>query len=218
MRIAPYGYRYIKRGEIGEEGKFEINEDEAEVVKKLFARIGEERVSLGETVRRLKKMSIRTKTGKEIWKVSTIGRILKNPAYKGQAAFGRIKTCPVKPKIRPRRNAAVQPKYSSICTDKENWVYIPVPKIVDEELFDVVQERMEENRQKARTSKKRLYLLQGLVVCKRCRYAYCSISYIHKSRQKVYWKCYYYSGIRGKGGRKVCDNKHVRADVLEMNV
>ncbi|WCR59221.1 MAG: Transposon gamma-delta resolvase [Wolbachia endosymbiont of Ctenocephalides felis wCfeF] len=221
MRRAPYGYRYIKRGEIGEEGKFEINEDEAEVVKKLFTWIGEERVSTGETVHRLKKMSIRTQKGKEVWNPGTIHHILENPIYKGQAAYGRTKLCPVKPKLRPQRNVASQQKYSRTRTDKKDWIYIPVPRIVEEALFDAVQEQLAENRKRVRAQRRKAtYLLQSLVVCQRCRYACCGVCFAGRRRGGIY---YYYRCAKGTpnvyDGIRVCDNnKYIRALTLETVV
>ncbi|OJH30523.1 Recombinase [Armadillidium vulgare] len=41
--------------------------------------------------RRLNTMSIITRTGKKCWDRSVIWGMLKNPAYKGQAAFGKTK-------------------------------------------------------------------------------------------------------------------------------
>ncbi|MGL9688764.1 MAG: recombinase family protein [Wolbachia sp.] len=48
-------------------------------------------MTLREAVQRLKKMRIITPKGKRDWHPSAINRILENPAYKGQAAFGKTK-------------------------------------------------------------------------------------------------------------------------------
>ncbi len=89
MGGAPYGYRYIDKHMGGGQALFEINEKEADVVRKVFLWIGRERTSIGEVCRRLNTMSIKTQKGKERWNKGTIWSMLKNPAYKGQAAFGR---------------------------------------------------------------------------------------------------------------------------------
>ncbi len=44
-----------------------------------------------EVCRRLNTMSIITRTEKKCWDRSVIWGMLKNPAYKGQAAFGKTK-------------------------------------------------------------------------------------------------------------------------------
>jgi site-specific DNA recombinase len=48
-----------------------------------------------------------------------------------------------------------------------------VPALIDPALFDAVQEQLEENRRRARIPQKgSRYLLQGLLVCAQCGYAY----------------------------------------------
>ena len=50
---------------------------------------------------------------------------------------------------------------------------IAVPALVDEALFEAVAEQLAENRRRARQRQRGARnLLQGLVVCKRCGYAF----------------------------------------------
>jgi site-specific DNA recombinase len=49
---APYGYRYITVAEGGGQARYEICEDEAQVVRQVFAWVGRERLSIGEACRR----------------------------------------------------------------------------------------------------------------------------------------------------------------------
>jgi hypothetical protein len=50
---------------------------------------------------------------------------------------------------------------------------IPVPSIVDPAVFEAAQTQLEENRKrKGERRRGRCWLLQGLTVCQRCRYAY----------------------------------------------
>ena len=165
LTVAPYGYRYIDKHTGQGEASFEIIDEEAEVVGKMFNWIGKDRVTLGEVVRRLNRDKILTKKGKMFWDRSTIWYILKNPAYKGQAAFGKRIAGAKVSYIRPRKDSSERPKNNSsrYPEDKENWIYIPVPAIVGEQLFDVVQEQIEENKKRARVRKQgETYLLQGL--------------------------------------------------------
>lgn len=77
MGGAPYGYRYIDKYMRGGQALFEINEEEANVVRKLFFWVGRERTSIGEVCRRLNTMSIITRTGKKCWDRSVIWGMLK---------------------------------------------------------------------------------------------------------------------------------------------
>ncbi len=105
---APYGYRYVKKQEGGGEARFEIVFDEARVVKQVFTWVGEARCTINEVCRRLHQAGIRTQTGKEYWDHKTIWDMLKNPAYKGEAAFGKTRWTPLKPRLRAPRGRPAQ--------------------------------------------------------------------------------------------------------------
>ena len=74
--------------------------------------------------------------------------MLKNLAYKGMAAFGKTRLGERRPMVRQQRGAPEQPRrpYSTYDVPKEQWTDIPVPAIIGEGLFEVVQERLAENR------------------------------------------------------------------------
>lgn len=216
MSNAPYGYRYMAK-HVGEgSAQFEVDEEEANVVRKIFSWIGQERASIGEVVHKLNKIPIVTRTGKSYWKRSTIWNMLRNPAYIGQAAYGKTKTCS-KPQVRKsKKGTCGKLKSGRFNSDKENWTYIPVPKIINEHLFNSVQAQLAENRQRARVRQRReTYLLQGLMVCQRCQYTYCGTNYVnYKKSTYYYYRC---SGTNSSkfNGNKICDNKSIRTDVLD---
>jgi site-specific DNA recombinase len=218
---APYGYRYISCQEAGGQARYEIILEQARVVRQIFQWIGHERLSIGEACRRLQKQGIRTATGKYWWDRTTIWGILKNPAYKGMAAYGKTRTGPMKPRLRPQRGDPEQPRrvhsIYNVCRDE--WIYIPVPAIVTPALFDMVQEQLEQNRKRNRQSRRGArYLLQGLLVCKACGYAYygkpVSLSAGKgKRRAYAYYRCIGSDAYRF-GGQRICYNKQVRTDLL----
>ncbi|WP_281508845.1 recombinase family protein [Wolbachia endosymbiont (group B) of Pandemis cinnamomeana] len=215
MGRAPYGYRYIAK-HVGEgSAQFEVDEEEANIVRKIFSRVGQERASIGEVVHELNKIPVITRTGKRYWKRSTIWNMLKNPAYIGQAAYGKTKTCS-KPQVKKsKKGTCGKLKSGRFNSDKENWTYIPVPKIINENLFDSVQTQLAENRQRARVRQRReTYLLQGLMVCQRCQYTYCGTNHVHKKSTYYYYRC---SGTNSSkfNGNKICDNKSIRTDILD---
>lgn len=222
---APYGYRYIHKHIGGGQASYEIIEEEAELVRKMFFWIGQERLTLGEVWRRVNKLKPVTRKGKNFWNRATIWRILKNPAYKGQAAFGKRKSAEIAPRIRPQKRSSEQPKwnYSLYNTEKEDWIYIPVPAIVDAKLFDTVQEQMEENKKLARVRREKARnLLQGLTVCQLCKRAYYAGNKGKKlGNPKAYYTYYRCSGTnreRFSSDFKICDNRSIRTEVLEIAV
>ena len=224
LGTAPFGYHYIDKHAGGGQASLEIDDEGAAVIRKIFSWIGRDRLSIGEVVRRLEKEGILTAKGKKHWDRSAIWGMLKNPAYKGEAAFGKTKTGKVLPKIRPQKHSQEQPKkgYSTYPVEKKDWITIPVPAIISKDLFEVVQSQLEENKKVARTRKRGAsYLLQGLVVCARCQYAYYGKPVKNKRGDKIdryaYYRCIGTDAYRF-GGNKVCDNKQLRTDTLEMAV
>ena len=108
---APYGYRYVGKHEGGGEARYQVVAEEARVVRKIFEWIGRERCSIGEVCRRLRREGVPTRTGKSAWDRSMIWLILKNPAYKGTAAFGKTRSGALKPqRLRPQRGRPEQPR------------------------------------------------------------------------------------------------------------
>jgi site-specific DNA recombinase len=80
LSAAPFGYRYICRSEGGGVARFEVVEEEACIVRRMFAWVGLERLSLREVCRRLQQMGWRTRHGRLRWHPATVHGILDNPA------------------------------------------------------------------------------------------------------------------------------------------
>ena len=222
---APYGYRYISKREGDGEARYQVVAEEARVVRKIFEWVGQERCSIGEVCRRLQREGVPTRTGKPAWDRSVVWATLKNPAYKGTAGFGKTHSGPPKPQqLRPQRGRPEHPRrpVSRVDTAPEDQIFISVPGLVSEELFEAVRAQLEENRQRRRDRPGGgRYLLQGLIVCKRCGYG-CYGKTVNRatSRGKVpyaYYRCTGSDAYRF-GGQRLCWNKQVRTDLLDAAV
>ncbi len=227
MCAMPYGYRYVGRHAGDGVARVEVVEDEARVVRQLFAWIGVERVSLREAGRRLQAMGCPTRTGLGHWDATTIAGMLRNPAYRGTAMFGRTRAVapdgsrlrPIRGHPRPSRTASG----SKVRVPAAEWIPIPVPAVVDPELFEASGAQLEENRRRKRDGRRRPgWLLQGLVACRRCGYAF----YGKMARGTVggrqpadygYYRCIG-TDAHKFGGQALCDNRSVRSDKLEAAV
>jgi len=222
---APYGYRYFPARESGGEAHYEIVLEEARVVRQIFEGVGLQRHSIGEVTRNLTGQGVLTRTGKTWWDRTTVWGILKNPAYKGEAAFGKTRNGPLRPRIRSQRGAQSVPRrpYSTYGVPAEEWISIAVPPIVSAALFETVQEQLAENKKRRASSKRGArHLLQGLLVCKQCGYSYYGKPVSRKSVKGkrcdyVYYRCIGTDAYRF-GGQRICQNKQVRADLLEEAV
>ena len=222
---APYGYRYITVGEGGGEARYEICEEEAQVVRQIFTWVARERLSIGAACRRLRAAGVLTRSGKTWWDRTSVWDMLRNPAYRGQAAFGKTRAGALQPRLRPQRGHPLQPRRASSTHDvpTAEWLLIPVPALVSEQLFTAAQDQLEENRRRARTTRRGArYLLQGLVVCARCGYAYYGKAISNRARKGhrrdyAYYRCIGTDAYRF-GGQRVCTNTQVRTDRLEQAV
>ncbi len=222
---APYGYHYIGKHEGGGEARYQVVSEEARVVRNIFEWYGRERCSLGEICRRLQTAGIPTRSGKATWARPVVWSYLKNPAYKGTAGFCKTQSGPLKAqRLRPQRGRPAIPRrpVSRIDTPPENQILINVPALVDEALFAAVQAQLEENRQRRRArSNGSQFLLQGLVVCKRCGYGCCGKPSGRASSEKrisyAYYRCTGSDAYRF-GGQRQCWNKQIRTDILDAAV
>lgn len=224
LSAAPYGYRYITRSEGDGQAAYEINEEQAAIVRQVFQWVGRDRLSIGEVTRRLTESDAKTATGKDWWDRTTVWGMLKNPTYKGLAAFGKTRVGPRRPQLRTQRGHSKTPRRtgSTYDTDASDQVSIPVPALVSEELFAVVEKQLTDNRQRGRERRRGArYLLQGLLECKCCGYAYygkkVSRSSAKGKSQWAYYRCVGTDAHRF-GGTRVCQNKQVRTDKLDEAV
>jgi site-specific DNA recombinase len=221
---APYGYRYTA-GIAGAGGvaaaQYNPHLPEASVVREVFQWVGVERITLRHACRRLEKQGILSPSGMNRWNVSSLRCILTNPAYKGSAAYGKTFRGPMRQRMRPIRNSIGIPRggKSLYPAPREQWIGIPVPAIVDEQLFDSAARQLAENGRRRRERRHGpAHLLQGLLVCKCCGYA-CYGTYSGPAGKAKY--CYYRctgTDPHRFGGRPVCRNKSVRQQVLDEAV
>jgi site-specific DNA recombinase len=225
LSAAPYGYRYVSVHGGGGQARFAINVEEARVVRQLFDWIGRERLTLGEVCRRLRQAGAQTRTGKPMGDRGPVWGMLKNPAYWGMAAFGKTRVGPLRPRLRAQRGRQLQPRraYAHYAVPAEEWIRVPVPAIIEPALFEAVQEQLRANQRYARQRQRGArYLLQGLVLCACCGYAYygkpvSTRAAKGKRRAYAYYRCIGTDAYR-LGGQRVCDNTQVRTDRLDAAV
>src|SRR5712691_9339661 len=222
---APYGYRYVSKHAGGGQARYDIVPEEARVVRQVFDWIARDRLSIGEVCRRLTQAGEVTRTGKTAWDRSAVWGMLKNPAYRGHAAFGKTRQEPLRPRLRAQRGRPRQPRraVSTVDVPQEEWLPIPVPALVEPDVFAAVREQLRENQRHARQSRRgALSLLQGLVQCQQCGYAYDGKRISPRARKGkprayAYYRCLGTDAYRF-GGERVCQHTQVRTDRLDLAV
>jgi site-specific DNA recombinase len=145
--------------------------------------------------------------------------MLRNPAYAGQAAYGKTHAtgAPVRETRHARQRGQRSARISRERVSADEWKQIAVPALVSEEQFAIVQERLHRNKRLSPRNTRRPSLLQGILVCRECGYAYYRCS--TRSPNGVlreYYSCSGTDGHRRPEGR-VCENRPVRlAEIDEL--
>jgi site-specific DNA recombinase len=142
----------------------------AAVVEQIFSWFAQERMTLSGIAARLTASGIPTPTGKAAWTTSSLRHLLRNPTYTGTTYGNWRRVVPAR-----GRRSPLQPVGSGVTTvlrPREEWIPIAVPALVSQEVFDLVQEQLARNRERAsRHNTRHQYLLRSLVSCGRCRLA-----------------------------------------------
>ena len=215
---APYGYRYVKKSEHAD-AFFEIDEVEAPVVREMFRRYAEDGESIGRIARWLAEQGIPTRTGKTGWNTATIWGILRNPAYSGQAAYGKTHATgqPVRETRHARQRGQRSARVAREGVNPQEWKSIAVPALVTAERFALVQQQLARNSRFSPRNTRRPSLLQGILTCRECGFAYYRCSTRNKNGLlREYYRCSGTDGHRRPEGR-VCDNRPVRlAEIDEL--
>jgi site-specific DNA recombinase len=218
---APYGYRYVSKAHGDGEARYDIVLEEAQRVREMFQWVGIEGVSLSGVADRLSKQAVPTPKGNTRWDKATIRGILVNPAYTGTAKYGKTRIVERTSGRRPKRGDPAIPRCDKVSqpTLPEEQESIPVPALVSLDLFEAVAKRLEENRQRYREQKRGSeFLLSGLLVCNRCKSAYCGRRMSRTKEQPyVYYRCLGTDKYR-QGGEAICSNKSVNGPPLESAV
>lgn len=192
--VAPLGYSIIN-------GDYVVNPSEAIIVKKIF-RMYAAGCGYSEIISSLE--SFTGRYGKPFNK-NSLSSILRNERYIGTYSWN-------KRKVRVFRKWAGG-------TPNPNAVIIKdsIPRIIDDETWNAVQERIHNNKRNASHKAKREYLLSGLIECSSCGAAYVGrASMKHTSNGKTYETLYY--GCGNKYRSKKCNAKNIKAEELETFV
>ena len=145
----PLGYN------VAPDGTYVINEQEAKAVRMIFEMYAAGK-GYSEIITALNKDGHRTQTGRPFGK-NSIHDILVNEKYRGVYIFNRSAS-----KEKGSRN-----HHKSKNEDEIIKIEGGMPRIIDDETWERVQERMRSNK-RGRNSAKEIYLLSGLIYCGKC--------------------------------------------------
>jgi site-specific DNA recombinase len=219
MSGAPYGYRYVRKSEDAP-ASYAVIDAEARVVQRIYQMYTVEGLSIGAIARRLNEEGIPTRKRSARWERSVVWAVLRNSAYRGVAYFGKTRIAPRSRVTRPlrMRGGISQRNSAGHERPREEWIEIPVPALVSEESFARAEELLQQNKLRARRRTITPSVVQGLVSCQKCGYAFSRTSTRTSARKLHYYKCIGSESWRKLGG-PVCDNSRmVRQDLLDQIV
>ena len=205
----PFGYR------LGEGRRPVVEESEAEVVRRVFHMYVREGMGGRVIAKQLTAEGVPTPRAVGKWLDGTVTRILKHEAYRGTWWFGK------------RRHVATEHGMRRYNRPQDEWVEVPFPPIVDDEIWEQAQEAKKRRLTRSARNTKLFYLLQHLVRCAECGFLMgCRANRRQTTRRggKVYrveldpplryYSCY---GMLNEGVR--CrEHPYIRAERLEAVV
>ena len=146
----PYGYR------IGDDGRPEVVEEQAEVVRRIFRMYVDEGMRAYSIAVRLTDEGVPTQTGKLMWLQSRVHHILGNATYAGTWVYGKY------------RHVATEDGMKVYDQPRDTWIEIPVPQVIDDKTWERAQKLKKQRSTKAKRNTKVLYQLQHLLKCGEC--------------------------------------------------
>lgn len=188
-----------------------VNEDEANQVRKIFE-LFVEYGSIGKTVQALEALGIKQKARENKrnrlvqvgrWTVDSLSYLLQNKAYIGLKEVNKVH------KNKNQNHLKSWEKYSVV---KASW-----SAIIDEKIFNEVQNVIKDNKEKERvrlnTAENRVFLLSSL-----CRCNECGRRLVGQSAHGANKVHRYYIHTHKKGDVINCTWKRIKAEEIELRI
>jgi len=209
---APYGYR-LHPERPRDATLLSVDDVQAAILQELFHTYAAGNVSLHKLAVVLTHRHIPSPYGGTHWTASSIRLILSNPCYTGTAYANRTRR-----RAATRRKSPLQrvgPGESWCLAPVEDWIGIPVPALISQEVFDRVQARLATNQQVAKRSTRHPYLLRSLICCGRCRLQ-CQGRF--RAPDHFYYVCNGHRHAVGSSHDERCHARYTPADQLDALV
>ena len=146
----PYGYR------IGNDGRFEVVEEQVAVVRRIFRMYVDERMGSYSIAVRLTDEGVPTQSGKMLWLQSRLHHILGNATYAGTWVYGKF------------RHVSTEDGMKVYDQPRDTWIEIPMPQVIDDETWERARKLKKQRSRNSNRNTKVLYLLQHLLRCGEC--------------------------------------------------
>lgn len=219
-RNAPFGYDFIKSGTYTKKGverqKLIINNTEEEIVKEIFSLYVKKGYGIGRIAKYLNDKKIKPRRS-ELWSVSTIGSMLRNPLYMGYPAYRKKTTVNC-------TTAKKQPFDKWILPEQQ----IDDLAIVDKEIWyeaKKIRETRNDNNYnkgnndiKPRQTKSELLFI-GMIKCGECGYAFMTAGTKKKNKNgDIVKHSYYRCSSTRNTNTCTLEKKNIKKEEIEETV
>lgn len=209
---APYGYNYVAKT-VETKAEIIINPEKADTIKNVFTWYTQRHLSMSKIAQKLNDNGIATPKGGKEWNRSTIQDILNNSTYAGTAYFGKTENSEgVQGRIF-RTNKGVKRDKGYHCRklrSQEYWIPIQVPALISQNEFDLAQEQLIKNRERASRNTKEPSILQGVLICGKCSRPYYKKRRVSNGKDTTFYCC---SGRLNKG---LCNNSSIKQKEVDQ--
>jgi site-specific DNA recombinase len=212
---APYGYAIVRVGDGPR--RLVVDEVEAAQVRAMYRWVLDDGLSARAVAKRLNAERVPPRRA-ALWTQGTIFRILTNPAYIGRATYNRrVAIEPARPRHPGRYRK--QLKSSLRWRPQAQWLWVPIPAIIDEEVQGAVRQALAKHKVWSPRNVHHEYLLRGLVVCGACGLR---MDCAHQARpaqpyEYFYYACRHHDPVES-GRVQRCTGRRVRRDDLDAVV
>ena len=218
----PYGYQLItKRDEQGRviDRQLIIDEKEAAVVRQLYEWVAYETLSLGQVSKRLAELQIPRMSSYDddygelgdkifkkrkrwsVWSRDYLGKIIRSTLYRGEWQYG---------KDRHKRIDTPDGIKTKVSPGTER-ISVSVPRIVSDDLWQLANQQLNENKKRFYRKAQREYLLRGRIRCGICGRL--------MSGSSGYYRCPNRDGTNYSGDpSNTCTNKRVPYEHIDAGV
>ncbi|MCG3207114.1 MAG: hypothetical protein FOGNACKC_00714 [Anaerolineae bacterium] len=212
-RRPPFGYEET-------DGHFVVIDNEAEIVREIFS-LYLKGMDTGSIAKHLSDRKIPTYNDRRNtpnnkkrrygqWSASVVRNILTREAYTGTWYFGKRNVTKTKQRVNGRS------QYITNHNDRDSWVPVEIPAIIDHETFTACKIKLDINKQRAKRNTKHEYLLQKRINCQ-CKKAMNVLTRQITREEKKYVYAYYFcsgSSIDTIDG-KTCTTPRVNATLID---
>lgn len=219
-----YGYIFVdadgkESAKIKKETYYAPHPEQSEIVKLIYHKIGVEGMTATALAPYLQYRFPPPGRYKK-WIIRQICLFIQNPVYKGQFICNRWEHTKV-PAKHQRPGEPIRMASTKIERPEGEWIIVPVPPLVSEELWQAANDILTKNAHMARRNGKYRYLLTGIIHCSHCGFSYSGTckTYHRKDGGKSYYRSYRCLGRDHRtyivSTEVSCKRGSVNANVLE---